>query len=193
MKRAFSCVTMNSMTPTSLRFPVLMAILLLTTLSVAKGRELPTIGGGSVSLANGVPTILTIIQHDNENAARKVGQYITDEQFATGEVTMITILNFQGNLQPSLEKITEAQIKMDLQKESARLGPIYRRLGVGHSPMKNLHVVTDFDGSVASSFKVDTAEDPAVVMIFDGKGRLVARFPGVPGRSQFLEYLKKAE
>jgi len=195
MKTRPSLVSIGAMTPSVLfhnRFPGIRAALIMMLAMMghpALARDLPTVGGGSVSLSGGAPTVVTVITKDRENQAKRIGSYISDEEFANGQVLTATVLNFDGKLQPSMRKITEAQIELDLKKESARLGPVYRRLGVDHSPMNNLHVVPDYDGSIARSLGVDSEKNPIVVLIYDQAGNLKARFSGLPGRKQFREYL----
>lgn len=163
--------------------------LLLFALQPAVCRELPTVGGNSISLTGGAPTVVTVITKDREDQAKRVGSYLSDEEIAKNQVIAATVLNFEGKLKPSMEKLTAAQIELDLKKESARLGPKYRHLGVDQSPLQNLHVVADYDGSITRSLGVDSAEHPVVVLIYDKSGNLKARFPGLPGRKQFREYL----
>ena len=164
-------------------------VLLVLGLPLSASPNLETVTGRTVKVGQNAPVIVTVVQQSEADAARKVGQAITDEEFATGKVIPVTVINFQNKLAPSMRKISKAQIELDLKKAAARLAPTYRRIGVDHSPMENLHAVADFDGSVGKSLGVDSEANPVVVLVYDGEGRLRARFPGAPGRKQMRELL----
>ncbi len=168
---------------------LLLLLGLLLAPSFVPAQSLPGVTGTAVKIGEGVPVMVTVIDDKGADAARRVGGYVSDESLAKQEIVQVTIVNFQSKVKPSMRKITEAQMTLDLKKAASRLDPTYRRLKIGHPPMEDLHAVADFDSKVSESLSVDTASHPVVVLLYDAKGKEVARFNGVPGESQFARYV----
>jgi len=169
-----------------------LASLLLLARTVCFGADLAleSINGRTARIGEGIPVMVTVIDDKQANAARRAGDLVSDEAIAHRQILQVTVVNFQNRLQPSMHRISKAQMELDLKKAATRLVPIYRRLGVSHSPNDDLYAIADFDGSVSGKLGVDSAQDPVVVLLYDGRGRPVARFNGVPGPTQFARHLQ---
>ncbi|MEP6955951.1 MAG: hypothetical protein ABI883_03940, partial [Chthoniobacterales bacterium] len=85
-----------------------------------------------------------------------------------------------GKLAGPLQGVTRAVIRNRLNAEAKELQPQYAAKKLTHDPRQDLFVIADFDGTAVGRLGLSSDAGDVVVFLFDGHGKLAARWTGVP-------------
>lgn len=137
------------------------------------------VDGNEISTAGGRVTIITVVTRAQEDNARAVADLVPDPYMGNPQYRYVTLVNFQGKLAGPLQGLTRAVIRNRLNAEARELRPQYLEKKIERDPRGDLHVIADFDGS--ASKRLGLSESAAMaVFVFDGAGKLLGRWDGVP-------------
>ncbi len=151
------------------------------------------VDGDELSTANGHVSIITVVTRENEEQARAVADLVPDRYVGDAKYRYITLVNFQGKLPGLVQGITRAVIRSRLEDEAKRLRPDYASRKLAHDPRDDLFVIADFDGSAVRKLGLSLETNEVEVFVFDGEGKLVARWQGAPPGDSLANTLKKLE
>lgn len=151
------------------------------------------VDGNDLSTADGHVTIITVITRDNENEAHAVADKVPDRYKGDSKYRYVTLVNFQRKLFGLVQGLTRAVIRHRLEAEAKELRPDYAARKVGHDPRGDLHVIADFDGEGVQKLGLPVNGNAVTVFIFNGAGKLVARWNGVPPGDSLAKAIVAAE
>jgi hypothetical protein len=151
------------------------------------------VDGRSLSTADGHVTVITVITRDQEEKARAVSKGVPERCVGDPKYRYITLVNFQGKLPGPVRGLTRRVIRGRLDAEAKELKPRYVAKQLTRDPRKDLYVVPDFDGSSAARLGLQSASATLAVFVFDGKGKLVARWNEVPTEAELGKAIAAAE
>ncbi len=151
------------------------------------------VDGDELSTADGHVTIITVVTRENEAQARAVADLVPDRYVGDPKYHYITVVNFQGKLPGPLQGITRAVIRSRLEAEAKKLKPDYAKRKLARDPRDDLFVIADFDGSAVRKLGLPVETNEVAVFVFNGEGKLVARWKGVPPGDSLAGTLKKLE
>lgn len=137
------------------------------------------VDGNNISTSDGHVTIITVVTRAQEDNAHAVADLIPDRYVGDEKFWYVTLVNFQGKLAGPLQGLTRAVIRNRLNAEAKELQPQYRAKKIERDPRSDLHVIADFDGSATKRLGLPESAATAV-FVFDGAGKLLGRWDGVP-------------
>ncbi|MGI8820539.1 MAG: hypothetical protein ACR2ID_06715 [Chthoniobacterales bacterium] len=138
------------------------------------------VDGKEIATAAGHVTIITVVTREQEAKAHAVADLVPERYVGDPKYRYVTMVNFEGKLVAPLRGITRAIIRRRLDAEAQELKPQYETKKLKHEPRKDLLVVPDFDGSAVTRLGLPYASGAFTVFVFDGRGKLVARWNEVP-------------
>ena len=151
------------------------------------------VDGHDLSTADGHVTIITVVTRENEANARAVSLQVPERCIGDPKYRYITMVNFQGKLPRPIRGLTRAIIRNRLDAEAKVLKPRYAAKHLTRDPRGDVYVVADFDGSAVRSLGLSPESAGLVVFVFDGKGKLVARWNEVPSEDALGSAITAAE
>jgi hypothetical protein len=182
--------------------PFLVAFIFATS-SALQGAELQTgsvhrlsfadVDGHDLSTAEGHVTIITVVTRENEANARAVALLVPERCIGDPKYRYITLVNFQGKLPKPIRGITRAIIRNRLDAEAKELKPRYVAKHLTRDPRGDVYVVADFDGSAVGRLGLSPDSATLAVFVFDGKGKLIARWNDVPSEEALGQAIAAAE
>ena len=92
----------------------------------------------------------------------------------------------------AIRGMTRAIIRSRLDGEAKLLKPRYEAKKLTRNPRKDVYVVADFDGTAVAQLGLTPGGSDVTVFIFDSRGKLVARWDGMPPERAFVEALTGA-
>ncbi|MEP6821410.1 MAG: hypothetical protein ABI946_03580 [Chthoniobacterales bacterium] len=137
------------------------------------------VDGKELSTNDGYVTIITVVTRAQEDNARAVADLVPDRYVGDEKYRYVTLVNFQGKLAGPFEGLTRAIIRNRLNAEAEGLKPQYLAKKIERDPRSDLHVIADFDGSASRRLGLSESAGTAV-FVFDGAGKLLGRWKGVP-------------
>lgn len=189
------------MMPSSLQ--IISVVLALAT--IARGETAPLqqgnhhrfslrdVDGRDLSVADGRVTIITVVTRQNEEQARAVADRVPDRCVGNPRFRYITLVNFQGKISPAFRGFISGVIRRRLDAEAKRLRPEYEQKKLNRDPRGDVYVVADFDGSAVGQLGLRPESADVSVFVFNGNGRLVRRWTGVPPEDQLVAAIAAAE
>ncbi len=151
------------------------------------------VDGNEHSTASGHVTIITVVTRQNEAKAQAVADHVPDRYVGDRRYSYITLVNFQKKLFPALQGLTRTIIRNRLDAEATRLRPEYTAKHIGHDPRQDMFVVADFDGKAVTQLGLTPEYDGVVVFVFNGHGKIVARWNDVPSEDALAKAISAAE
>jgi hypothetical protein len=151
------------------------------------------VDGNEHSTASGHVTIITIVTRQSEAKAQAVADRVPDRCVGDRRYAYITLVNFQKKLFPALQGLTRTIIRNRLDAEATRLRPEYTAKHIGHDPRQDMFVVADFDGKAVTQLGLAPEYDGVAVFVFNGHGKLVARWNDVPAEDALAKAISTAE
>ena len=151
------------------------------------------VDGQDLSTAAGHVTIITVITREQEEKARAVSKLVPERYVGDPKYRYITLVNFQGKLPRPVRGITRSVIRNRLDAEAKELKTRYLAKQLTRDPRQDLYVVADFDGSDVTRLGLTLESSGLAVFIFDGKGKLVARWHAVPPDGALEKAIAAAE
>ncbi len=149
------------------------------------------VDGNEISTAAGHVTIITVVTRAQEDNARAVADLVPDRYVGDEKYRYVTLVNFQGKLAGPFQGLTRAVIRNRLEAEAKELKPQYLARKIERDPRSDLHVIADFDGSASKRLGLSESAGTAV-FVFDGTGKLLGRWDGVPPGDALPEALATA-
>ena len=138
------------------------------------------VDGNTLSTADGHVTIITVVTRQNEQQAHAVADQVPDFCLGNQKYRYVTLVNFQRKLAGPLHALTRVVIRQRLDSEAAKLRREYQQKQIGHDPRKDMFVIADFDGSAVSQLGLAVDSNDVHVFVFNGRGKLVQHWTGVP-------------
>ena len=87
-------------------------------------------------------------------------------------------------------RVATAFIRHRVREEAKRLQARYDAKGISRNASRDVFVVTDFDGTVASSLGQPAGANEFCVFVFGRTGELLAQWHDVPSADQLASALK---
>ena len=145
------------------------------------------------STSSGHVTIITVVTRQSEAKAQAVADHVPDRCIGDRRYAYITLVNFQKKLFPLLQGLTKTIIRNRLDAEANRLRPEYTAKHIGHDPRQDIFVVADFDGKAVAQLGLTPEYDGVAIFVFNGHGKLVARWNDVPSEDALAKAISAAE
>ena len=149
--------------------------------------------GNDLSTANGHVTIIAVVTRRSEDKARQISQRVPEHAIGDPKYRYVTLVNFQRGLAGPFQGLTRAIIRNRLAAEAKELQQKYTAKNVQRNERRDLYVVADFDGSAVTQLGMSPDSSDVAVFVFDGKGKLVSRWIGVPPEEALAKAVAAAE
>jgi hypothetical protein len=151
------------------------------------------VDGQDLTTAGGHVTIITVATRETEDKARTVADLVPDRYIGNPKYRYVTLVDFAGKLPRALQGLTRTIIRGRLDHEAKLLKPQYEAKQIARDPRKDIYVIADFDGNAAERLGVPRPSADVTVFLFDTRGKLVARWSGVPPEEPFVKALASTE
>jgi hypothetical protein len=148
------------------------------------------IEGNKLSTADGPVTIVVLTTTADHEKARAVGDRVPDFCLGNPEYRMITVIHFTRKHMTIGRRVATAFIRHRVREEAKRLQARYDAKGISRDASRDIFVVTDFDGTVASKLGQTTGANEFCVFVFGRTGELLAQWHNVPSATQLGGILK---
>jgi hypothetical protein len=145
-----------------------------------------------LSTSDGQVTIITVVTRKDEQKAQQVGDRVPHVYLGDPKFRLITMVNFQRSIFPPFQGMVMAIIRSRLDAEAKQLQKIYTAKHLTRNPRSDILVVADFDGKAVSQLGIAPTSAEFAVFVFDGRGRLVRRWNGVPSLDALSAALNEA-
>jgi hypothetical protein len=179
------------------------AVLLFATHAAVQGAELQRgsqypftlrdVDGNNLATADGHVTIITVVTRENEKQARAIATGVPRRVVGDPKYRYITLVNFQRKLSPPFRGITNGIIRRRLDAEAKELQATYTAKQLTRDPRRDVFVVADFDGSAVAHLGLTPNLSEVAVFVFDGGGKLIERWTGVPPPGALARAIAAAE
>ena len=151
------------------------------------------VDGQDLSTAAGHVTVITVITRENGEEARAVSRLMPERCTGDPKYRYVTLVNFQGKLPGPVRGFTRAVIRKRLDAEANKLKPRYAAKDLTRDPRRDVYVVADFDGGAVARLGLSPESTALGVFVFDGKGKLVARWSEVPSEEAMISAIAAAD
>ncbi len=138
------------------------------------------VDGHELSTAAGHVTIIAVVTRESEAMANQIADQVPNRCMGNQKYRYITLVNFQRKLAWPVQGLTRTIIRQRLDAEARKLKPEYAAKKITHDPREDVLVVADFDGSAVTQLGLAPESDNVSVFVFNGRGKLVQRWSGVP-------------
>ena len=155
--------------------------------------SLHDVDGNDLSTTAGAVTIITVVTRDNEEKARAIAALVPERCIGDPRYRYITLVNFRGRIPRPLRGLTRAVIRSRLDAEAIELKPRFVANQSDRDPRKDIYVVADFDGAAVEKLGLAAVSEEIAVFVFNGRGRLVARWDDVPPGDALPKAIAAAE
>jgi hypothetical protein len=152
--------------------------------------SLVDIDGKKLSTADGHVTIVVLTTTAEHEKARIVGDRVPDFCLGNPDYRMITVVHFTGRHMAIGRRIATAFIRHRMREEAKRLQARYADQQISRDASRDIFVVTDFDGTIASQLGEAEGAKDFRVFVFGRTGELLAQWQGVPSADQLASALK---
>jgi hypothetical protein len=151
------------------------------------------IDGQDLGTAAGHITVITVTTRAQENEARAIAKLMPHRYLGDPKYRYATLVNFEGKLPAPLRGLTRIIIRNRMDAEARQLKPKYEAKQLTRDPRKDIYVIPDFDGNGVTRLGLSLDSNEAAVFLFDSRGKLLARWHGVPPEEAFVKALESAE
>ena len=148
------------------------------------------IEGNKLSTADGHVTIVVLTTTADHEKARTVGDRVPDFCLGNPEYRLITVIHFTRRYMTIGRRVATAFIRRRVCEETKRLQARYDAKGISRDASRDIFVVTDFDGTVASQLGEPGGVNDFDVFVFGPTGELRAHWHDVPSAEQLAAVLK---
>lgn len=155
--------------------------------------SLSDVDGNDLATADGHITIITVVTRDREQQAQATADLVPDNYIGVPKYRYITLVNFQKKLASPLRGVTRAVIRNRLNAEAKKLRQDYDAKKLTRDPRGDLFVVADFDGSAVAHLGIAPESNDVGVFVFNGSGKLINRWNGVPPGDSLAKAIAAAE
>jgi hypothetical protein len=151
------------------------------------------VDGNTLSTADGHVTIITVVTRQNEEQAHTVADQMPERCVGDPKFHYVTLVNFQRKLAGPFQGLTRVIIRQRLDGEAQRLRAEYQQKKISRDPRKDMYVVADFDGSAVSQLGLAPDSSNVAVFVFNGQGKLIQHWTGVPPNDSLPGAIAQAE
>ena len=155
--------------------------------------SLVDIDGNKHSTADGHLTIVVLTTPADREQARAVGDHVPDFCLGNPDYRMVTVIHFTGRHLAIGRRMATSFIRHRVRDEAQRLQTRYNAHKISRDAKRDIFVVTDFDGTVASQLGHSSGATGFSVFIFGKNGELLAQWHSVPSTEQLASVLKKSD
>ncbi len=155
--------------------------------------SLRDVDGNDLATADGHVTVITVVTRQNEEQAHAAADRVPDRCLGNPKYRYLTLVNFQRKLARPLQGLTRKIIRNRLDAEAEKLKPEYEAKNLTRDPRRDVFVVADFDGSAVAKLGLSPESDTVAIFIFDGRGKLIKRWDGVPPGDSLAQAIAVAE
>lgn len=148
------------------------------------------IEGNKLSTVDGHVTIIVLTTTSDHEKARTVGDRVPDFCLGNPDYRMITVIHFTGRHMTIGRRVASAFIRHRVREEAKRLQARYDAKKISRDASRDIFVVTDFDGTVASQLGQQAGANEFCVFVFGRTGELLAQWHDVPSADQLAGILK---
>jgi hypothetical protein len=148
------------------------------------------INGNKLSTADGHVTIIVLATPADREKARTVGDRVPQHCLGNPDYRMITIIRFTRRHLAIGRRIATALVRHRVNEEARRLQARYKEKRIERDAQKDIFVVTDFDGSIASQLGEPAGGTDFCVFVFARNGELLAQWHDVPSSEQLATATK---
>jgi len=149
--------------------------------------------GNKVSTADGHVTIVVLTTPADREQARIVGDHVPDFCLGNPTYRMITIIHFTGRHMAIGRRMATAFIRHRVREEAKRLQARYDAQKISRDAKSDVHVITDFDGTIASQLGQTAEATDFCVFVFGQDGKLLTEWHRVPSTNELSAALKKSD
>ena len=146
--------------------------------------------GNKLSTADGHVTIVVLTTTADHEKARTVGDRVPNFCLGNPEYRMITVIHFTRRHMTIGRRVATAFIRHRVREEAKRLQARYDAKGISRDASRDIFVVTDFGGTVASNLGQPAGANEFCVFVFGRTGELFAQWHDVPSAEQLASALK---
>ena len=151
------------------------------------------IDGRDLGTAAGHITVIAVTTRAQEEEARAISKLMPDHCLGDPKYRYVTLVNFEGKLPAPLRGLTRVIIRNRLDAEAHQLKSKYEAKQIMRDPRKDIYVIADFDGDAVTRLGLSPDSTEATVFLFGSRGKLLARWTGVPPEEAFVKALESAE
>lgn len=151
------------------------------------------VDGNDLSSADGHVTIVTVVTRQNEAQAHAVADQVPDRCIGNPKYRYVTLVNFQRKLLPPVRGLTRGIIRRRLDAEALEMRPQYEEKRITRDPRRDMYVIADFDGTAVARLGLAPESNDVVVFVFNGQGKLIERWTGVPPANALPKAIAAAE
>ena len=151
------------------------------------------VDGNRISTAGGHVCIVIVTTREDQEKARALGDRVPEKYIGQAECRFVTIINFQKKIRSPFRPLTNVLVRRHLNQEARRIQPRYDKAHLARNPRNDLVAVPDFDGSAVAQLGIDPLSNEFAAFLFDGKGRLVRLWSGVPAPAELAAALAAAK
>lgn len=155
--------------------------------------SLRDVDGNDLSTSDGHVTIITVVTRQNEDEAHAVADMVPDRCLGNPKYRYVTLVNFQRKLAGPFQGLTRAIIRNRLDAEAKQVQPQYLAKGITRDPRRDVYVIADFDGSAVAYLGLAPETNHVAVFVFNGAGKLINRWDGVPPAKALPDAIAAAE
>ncbi|MDQ6624424.1 MAG: hypothetical protein M3Y86_13190 [Verrucomicrobiota bacterium] len=138
------------------------------------------VDGHDLSTSSGYITIITVVTRETQDKAQAVADLVPDRYLGNPRYHYVTLVNFQRKIFGPFQGLTRAVIRQRLDAEADKLRPQYAAKKINRNPRDDIFVIADFDGSAVQKLGLASDANGVSVFVFNGRGKLVERWNGVP-------------
>lgn len=148
------------------------------------------INGNKLSTADGHVTIVVLTTTADHEKARTIGDRIPDFCLGNPDYRMITVIHFIGRHMTIGRRIATGFIRHRMSEEAKRLQARYDAQKISRDANRDIFVVADFDGTVASQLGQTAKPNEFCVFVFGRTGELLGQWHEIPSADQLTAILK---
>ncbi len=151
------------------------------------------IDANKLSTADGHVTIVVLTTAAERPKARTVGDRVPDYCLGNPDYRMITVIHFTGRHMTIGRRIATAFIRHRVREEAKRLQVRYDAQKISRDASRDIFVMTDFDGTVASQLGESMGVSDFRVFVFGRTGKLLAQWQGVPSAADLAAVITQSD
>ena len=149
--------------------------------------------GNKLSTADGHITIVVLTTSADREQARTVGDHVPDFCLGNPTYRMITVVHFTRQHLAIGRRMATAFIRHRVREEAKRLQARYNAQKISRDAKRDIFIVTDFDGTIASQLGQSAGAMDFCVFVFGQSGKLLAQWHGVPSADALAAAVKKSD
>ena len=151
------------------------------------------LAGNKLSTADGHVTIVVLTTSADREQVRAVADHVPDFCLGNPAYKMITVIHF---IRPHLaigRRMATAFVRHRVREEAKRLQARYDAQKISRNAERDIFIVTDFDGTIASQLGQSAEATDFCVFVFEQTGKLLAQWHSVPSTDELAAALKKSD